>query len=276
MDNMKPYFQNEHGELYMGDCLEIMRNVDDGIIDMILCDLPYGITARNKWDTVISFEPLWNHYKRVIKPTGAIILTAAEPFSSLLVTSNPKMFRYDLIWEKSRGTGFLNANRMPLRNHEQILVFYKKLPTYNPQKTPGSPYTTVRKQIGTNYGMAREEQHKTINKDGMRYPLSVMKYSIDKERFHPTQKPLLLFMNLIKTYSNEGDLVLDNCIGSGTTAVACQKLNRRFIGIELTQEYCDISVGRIEKGYVPKKPKKQKIVLQQGSLSEYKSLPKRE
>lgn len=223
-----------------------MKDIPDNYVDMVLCDLPYGITANNKWDVVIPFEKLWEQYKRVTKDNAAIVLTAAQPFASQLIMSNLKMFKYDFVWEKNKSTGFLNAKKMPLRKHELILVFYKKLPTYNPQKTKGhKPVNAYKKNTsdGSNYGVT-----KTGIKGGGqtdRYPTSILKFPVvnndSKDKTHPTQKPIDLFSYLIKTYTNEDMIVLDNCIGSGTTAIACKNLDRNFIGIELDQEYCNIA-----------------------------------
>ena len=235
----------EINKIHQGDCLEIMKNIDNKSVDVILCDLPYGVTNRNKWDCIIPIDLLWKEYKRVLKEKGIIILTATQPFASRLIMSNLEMFRYDLIWEKPLATGFLNANRMPLRNHESILVFYNSLPIYNPQKTEGKPYKMVRRSDSTDYGEVKNLHQETNNVDGKRFPKSVIKFSSDKEKLHPTQKPLALFEYLILTYSDKGALVLDNCMGSGTTAVACLNLNRNFIGIELEQRYVDICNKRI-------------------------------
>jgi len=231
--------------IYEGDCLEVMKIFPDKSIDLILTDLPYGVTARNKWDVIIPFEPLWKQYKRIIKRNGAIVLTSSEPFTSLLVTSNLKMFRYDLIWEKPLATGFLNANRMPLRNHENILVFYSKLPIYNPQKTAGKPYKMIRRGDTSNYNSVNNLHQETNNETGERYPVSNLKFSPDSAKLHPTQKPVALFEYLIKTYTNEGAIVLDNCCGSGTTGIACQNLNRNFILIDKDPHWCDVSYQRL-------------------------------
>jgi site-specific DNA-methyltransferase (adenine-specific) len=235
----------EINRIHQGDCLILMKEIPDKSVNLILCDLPYGVTNRNKWDCIIPIELLWKEYKRVLKEKGIIILTATQPFASRLIMSNLEMFRYDLIWEKPLATGFLNANRMPLRNHESILVFYNSLPIYNPQKTEGKPYKMVRRSDSTDYGEVKNLHQETNNVDGKRFPKSVIKFSSDKEKLHPTQKPLALFEYLILTYSDKGALVLDNCMGSGTTAVACLNLNRNFIGIELEQKYIDICNKRI-------------------------------
>lgn len=234
----------ELNKIYNEDCLKGMEKIPDGSIDMILCDLPYGTTA-NKWDSVIPFDLLWEQYSRIIKDNGAIVLTAQAPFDKTLGASNIKMFRYEWIWIKDSGTGFFQAKKMPLKNHENILVFYKKLPTYNPQMRTGfKPYETKKGHHGTNYG---EQDKKVIitKSDGSRYPLTSIKFSRDKG-FHPTQKPVALFEYLIKTYTNKGETVLDNCMGSGTTAIACINTNRNYIGFELDKEYYDKSSERIK------------------------------
>ena len=234
----------------LGDCLEVMPQIDSDSIDLILCDLPYGVTARNKWDQVIPFDKLWEEYTRIAKDNAAIVLTATQPFASQLIMSNPALFRYDLIWTKNKKTGFLNAKKMPLRAHECILVFYKKLPTYNPQKTTGhKPVNSYTKHTsdGTNYG----ETQKGIKGGGQtdRYPTSVLYFPVvnndSKEKLHPTQKPVELFEWLIRTYSNENMLVLDNCIGSGTTGIAAVRTNRRFIGIENDEVYYRTACKRV-------------------------------
>ncbi len=238
----------ETNKIYQGDCLELMKQIGDKSIDLILCDLPYGVTARNKWDKKIDTKKLFNEYLRIIKDKGIICLTATQPFATELISEALNIFRYDLIWEKSWGTGFLNSNRMPLRSHELILIFYKKLGTYNPQKEEGKPYKMTRRNDTPCYGEKYKIFIETDNKDGKRFPKSILRFNYDKNRgLHPTQKPVALFEYLIKTYTNEGDLVLDNCIGSGTTAVACVNTKRNFIGIELSEEYCKIAEARIEK-----------------------------
>ena len=234
--------------LWQGDCLELMKNIPDGSVDMILCDLPYG-TTRNNWDSIIPLDRIWERYKRVIKENGAIVLFSAEPFTSLLITSNIQWFRYDLIWSKTQGSDFLNANRKPLRSHENICVFYKKQPTYNPQKTDGKPYKDKSGETtSTNFGKFNGS-HNTENKDGKRCPLSVLRFSGEHNRGkqHPAQKPTDLLEWLIKTYTNDGETVLDNCMGSGSTGVACVNTGRRFIGIELDKDYFAIAKKRIEE-----------------------------
>lgn len=238
-------------DLLHGDCLELMKDISDKSVDMILCDLPYGQTARNKWDSVIPFEPLWEQYKRIIKDNGVIVLFGNGMFTADLMTSCKYMWRYNLIWEKTQPTGFLNANRMPLRSHEDICVFYKKLPTYNPQKTVGharkvstAEHKRSSKQ-STNYNEVNNYSYDSTE----RFPRSVLKFAkdIQKSALHPTQKPVALMEYLIKTYTNEGETVLDNCMGSGTTGVACKNLNRNFIGIELDKKYFEMAKERIEE-----------------------------
>ena len=233
-------------ELIQGDCLEIMKNIPSASVDMILCDLPYG-TTRNKWDTCLNLGKLWEQYKRIIKDNGAIVLFSQMPFTAALVMSNPKMFRYEWIAEKSLATGFLNAKRMPMKAHENILVFYKKLPTYNAQMTKGKPYSITRRDIGGQY-LHNFESIETKN-EGTRCPRDVLRdlwqpYCGGK-MYHSTQKPVPLLEYLIKTYTNEGDTVLDNCMGSGSTGVACVNTKRDFIGVELDENYFDIARRRI-------------------------------
>jgi site-specific DNA-methyltransferase (adenine-specific) len=232
-------------DIYLGDCLDIMKYIDDKSINMILCDLPYG-TTRNKWDIIIPFEPLWNQYERIIKNNGAIVLTATQPFTSLLITSNLKLFKYEWIWEKTISSNQLNANNQPLRNHESIVIFYKKPPTYNPIFKKGEPYTIDRHVTYNERGYGKQTDTTKIN-DGYRYPKSVLKISNPRiKNGHPTQKPLELFKYLIETYTNKNELVLDNCIGSGTTAIACINTNRNFIGIENNKKYFNIAKKAIE------------------------------
>lgn len=237
-------------KLYQGDCLELMKNIPDKSIDMILCDLPYG-TTRNRWDIVIPFEPLWEQYKRIIKENGIIVLFGSGMFTSDLMQSNRKMWKYNLIWEKTTSTGFLNAKRMPLRSHEDIIIFYNHQPTYNPQKTYGHKrkVSTAQQKINCkvteNYG-----KHGLTTYDSTeRYPKSVLEFKTDKQKssLHPTQKPVSLLEYIIKTYTNEENTVLDNCMGSGSTGVACVNTNRNFIGIELDENYFSIAKERIEK-----------------------------
>jgi len=234
-------------DIIHGDCLEVMKGISDKSIDMILCDLPYGTTAC-EWDTIIPFEPLWEQYKRIIKDNGAIVLTASQPFTSALVMSNVKMFKYEWVWEKTIGTNFALVKKQPSKKHENILVFYKKQPVYNPIMQEGKPYCDVRKTGARNVSVGgRETMGRTsIDNKGTRYPSTVQLFSNgNNKNVHPTQKPLHLFEYLIKTYTNEGDLVLDNCAGSGTTAIACIRTNRRYIIIEKDIGYFEISKKRV-------------------------------
>lgn len=225
-----------------GDCLEVMKGIPDGSVDMILCDLPYG-TTRNKWDSIIPLDELWTQYERIIKERGAIILTAQTPFDKVLGASNLKLLKYEWIWIKNRGTGHLNAKKMPMKSHENILTFYKKAPTYNPQMREGEAYTRQTGSRGSdNYG---KQTALTLPYEGGRYPLSHLEFSVVEKTEHPTQKPVALFEYLIETYSNAGDVILDNCIGSGTTAVAAINTGRQFIGIEQDADYCAIARQRI-------------------------------
>lgn len=235
-------------ELLHGDCLKLMKKIPDRSIDMILCDLPYG-TTRNKWDSTLPLDVMWEQYNRIIKENGAIVLFSAEPFTSHLITSNMKCFRYDLIWSKNQGSDFLNANRKPLRGHENICVFYEKQPIYNPQKTQGEPYKAKSgKTTSTNFGDFNGNHH-TENKSGMRYPLTVLKFNGEhnKGKRHPTQKPVQLLEYLVKTYTNPDGVVLDNCMGSGSTGVACVNTGRSFVGIELDENYFEIAKKRINE-----------------------------
>jgi site-specific DNA-methyltransferase (adenine-specific) len=233
----------ELNRIYQRDCLEGMRMVPDKSVDMILCDLPYG-TTQNKWDSIIDLDALWAQYTRIIKDNGAIVLTAQTPFDKVLGASNLKLLKYEWIWQKHMPTGFLNAKKMPLKIHENILVFYKKSPTYNPQGLIYSPRINKRsaKSFGTNYGKSGLENISEYTN----YPNDLLKFMHDKEKFHPTQKPTALFEYLIRTYTNEGEIVLDNCIGSGTTAVACVRTNRNFIGFETEREYVEIANKRLD------------------------------
>ena len=240
-------------DILHGDCLELMKDIQNGSIDMILCDLPYGTTAC-KWDTIIPFDKLWEQYERIIKPNGAIILTASQPFTSALVMSNPKLFKYEWIWEKSKASNFLLAKKQPLKAHESILVFSKETPNYYPIMEQGKPFKGEgRSKKGSKWDGVNEVPNATFRNDnaGTRYPRSV-KYFVTAESekigaLHPSMKPQLLFEYLVKTYTNEGDLVLDNCAGSGTTGVACVNTNRNFIGIELDDNYFEIAEKRIKQ-----------------------------
>lgn len=230
--------------LMHGDCLDLMHEIADRSIDMVLCDLPYE-TTRNEWDFEVHLPALWDHYKRICK--GAIVLTAQTPFDKTLGASNLRMLRYEWIWEKGNATGHLNASKMPLKAHENALVFYDEMPTYNPQKTSGHPRKTAtkRKDVTTNYGKQTFEEIRYDSTE--RYPRSVIFFSSDKQRskLHPTQKPVDLMEYFIRTYTNPEDLVLDNCMGSGTTGVACLKSGRRFIGIEKSSKFFEIAQQRL-------------------------------
>lgn len=228
-------------QLMQGDCLDLMQSIPDASVDMILCDLPYG-TTQNKWDSVIPLDLLWAQYKRICK--GAIVLTAASPFDKILGVSNLKMLKQEWIWRKDGGTGFLNAKKAPLKNHENVLVFYSKPWIYNPQMRMGfKPYRCVKGGETENYNPSGEV---TTVSDGSRYPLTVLDFPRDKNKMHPTQKPVALMEYLIRTYTHEGMTVLDNCMGSGTTGVACVNTGRNFIGIEMDEKYFKIAKDRIE------------------------------
>ena len=224
----------EKNTVHLGDCLEVMKQIDDHSIDMILCDLPYGITAC-QWDSIIPIDELWIQYKRIISKNGVIVLTGSQPFTSQLIMSNPKWFKYEIIWEKDNGTNFMQAKKMILKVHENICIFYNSKITYNPQKFFKGVYKTSAERTiakGDCYISKRRLDYGSI--DGMRYPRSVQKINSEKG-MHPTQKPTKLFEWLIKTYTNEGMTVLDNCAGSGTTAIACLNTNRNYILIESFQ-----------------------------------------
>ena len=228
-------------DLKQGDCLELMKGIPDGSIDMILCDLPYG-TTKNKWDSVIPFEPLWEQYNRVIKDNGAIGLFGSQPFTTELNHSNLKMFRYEWIWIKNNSTGFQLANKRPLKKHEIISVFYRKQPTYNPQGLQVYGKINRRKSTGDNWS---EMNNNEYIQQFTNYPTQILEFGYDKEKLHPTQKPVALLEYLIRTYTNEDDIILDNCMGSGSTGVACVNTNRDFIGIELDKDYFNIAKQRI-------------------------------
>ena len=237
-------------ELYQGNCLGVMKQIPDKSIDMILCDPPFG-TTKNEYDKIIPFGLLWNQYERIIKDNGAILLFSQQPFTAQAVLSNPKLFRYEWIWQKTKSTGFMNAKKMPLKSHENILVFYKKLPTYNPQGImTGVQYITGRTRKGNsrNYGKTGCGDAGYIQTTA-NYPKDIITFSNPSNRghLHPNQKPVALLEYLIKTYSNGGDTVLDNCMGSGSTGVACVNTNRNFIGIELDEQYFEIAKSRIQE-----------------------------
>lgn len=248
----------EIDKIYNIDCLVGMKEIPDKSIDCIICDLPYEVLNKRNvnalWDRIIPFEPLWEQYERIAKYNAPIILFAQGMFTAQLMMSQPKLWRYNIIWDKDRTSGFLNANRMPLRQHEDIVMFYRALPTYNPQMMKCAPHHRNHdrgrgKHVNTNncYGKWNEIEQ-TISDE--KYPTSII--TIPKEHkngqfFHPTQKPVELIRYLIRTYTNEGDLILDNCIGSGTTAIAAIKEKRHFIGYEITKEYFDIACERIKQ-----------------------------
>jgi len=231
--------------LMLGDCLERMKEIPDGSVDMVLTDPPYGTTAC-KWDSVIPFAPMWEQLKRITKKNGAIVLTASQPFTSALVMSNVKMFKYDWTWQKPKGTGHLNAKKMPMRDKEDVLVFYAAQCTYNPQISAGLPFgkkTGSKQQSGTT---GSHGETRSIN-TGTRQPKQVLQFDVvGRGNQHPTQKPVALMEYLIRTYTNSGETVLDFTMGSGTTGVACVNTERNFIGIEMDQTYFDIAKGRIE------------------------------
>jgi site-specific DNA-methyltransferase (adenine-specific) len=231
--------------LYNEDAFITMKRLAEKSVDFICTDLPYGIT-QNKWDSILPLDQMWKEFNRIIKDSGAIVLTATFPFAAQLVCSNPKYFRYDIVWEKTVSSGQLNVKRCPLRAHELILVFYKKPPTYNEQKTEGEPYKITRKITkNANYGLQSEN---TKVNDGFRHAKSVIKISNPRIKGgHPTQKPVELMEHLIKTYTNKNDVVFDCCMGSGTTGVAAKKLKRHFIGAELNNEYFTVATKRLSE-----------------------------
>lgn len=236
--------------IMLGECLERMQEIKTGSVDMVMADLPYG-TTQNKWDSVIPLEPLWLEYRRVCKPSAAIVLTSAQPFTSMLVTFNLAEFKYDWCWKKPKGTGHLNAKKQPMRDKEDVLVFYREQCTYNPQFTAGTPYKdkagkdhSASSSMTGSYGAYTNYRE---DNDGKRYPKQVIEFGVvERGTVHPTQKPVALMEYLIRTYTNEGDTVLDNTMGSGTTGVACINTGRKFIGIERDEKYFEIAKQRIE------------------------------
>lgn len=231
-------------KLLLGDCLELMRDISDKSVDMVLCDLPYGTTACS-WDVVIPFDRLWAEYKRICKPKAAIVLTASQPFSSMLVASNPKIFRHEWIWIKNRGTNPMSSKYAPMKKHESVLVFGFSSPNYYPQMRQGKPYkgfSSDDSTIGDVYGKSKSKHRD--NPEGLLYPVTPLEFKCEFG-LHPTQKPLTLMEYMIKTYSNEGELVLDNCMGSGTTCLAAKNLNRQYIGIEMNEDYYKKAVERL-------------------------------
>jgi len=228
-------------KLFLGDCLDQMKQIESGSVDMVMCDLPYG-TTQNKWDCVIPLEPLWTEYRRVCKPNAAMVLTASQPFTSVLGVSNISNLKYAWVWEKSAATGHLNAKRMPMKLHEDILVFSCGTCTYNPQGLQPFGKTVRRGNNGTNFGKSGTENFQ----EWTNYPRSLLQFPSDQNAVHPTQKPVALMEYLIRTYTNEGGTVLDNCMGSGTTGVACVYSGRNFIGIERDENYFAVAKSRID------------------------------
>jgi site-specific DNA-methyltransferase (adenine-specific) len=242
----KQTIPNTH--LILGDCIEEMKNIPSKTIDLIITDLPYGLT-KNNWDIVIPFDKLWEQYNRIIKNSGAIILFGNQPFSSFLIQSNLSMFRYSLIWCKNKFSDFLNSNKKPMKIHEDILIFYKEQPTYNIQYNYSTPYIRWNKQESidkqTNYNNYKETT--TTNETGQRLPTTLLYFNRVERPIHPTQKPVDLLEWLIKSYSNKGDIVLDSCMGIGTTGLACKNTERMFIGIEINETYYNQSLSFINK-----------------------------
>ena len=247
---MKDY-KDDNIWLMQGDCLERMKEIPNSSVDMVLCDLPFA-TTQNSWDCLIPFDKLWNEYNRVVKPNGAFVLFGMQPFSSLLVVSNIKNFKYDWVWNKPKGTGHLNAKKQPMRDKEDILVFYRKQCLYNPQMTDGQPYKnkagkdhSARTSMTDSYGSYTNFRN---DNSGQRYPKQILKFGVvERGTMHPTQKPVDLCEYLIKTYTIDGEVVLDNTMGSGTTGVAAKNLNRKFIGIEMNESYYSIAKERVLK-----------------------------
>lgn len=239
------------------DCLLAMPHMENGSVDMIICDLCYGVSDC-KWDIPIPFDVLWRHYERLIKSDGVIVLTATQPFTSALVMSNPQLFKYEIIWEKSKASNFLQVKRQVLKAHENVLIFAKGPHTYNPQKTSGKPYSGKNRagkkgSITDVYANVPNPLFRRGSKDGSRYPRSVQYFKTaesEGKQLHPTQKPIALFEYLIKTFSNEGELVLDNCAGSFTTAVACDNLNRAWVCIEKDEEYYRVGTERVNQNRI--------------------------
>jgi DNA modification methylase len=238
----------EKNKIINNDCFNILPLIPDKSIDMIFADLPYG-TTQAKWDSILPMDRLWHEYNRIIKPNGVIIFTATQPFSSVIIMSNLDGYKYSWIWEKSKATNYLNAKKQPLRAFEEVLVFYKKQPTYNPQMTEGDPYfkgTALR----TTEVYGSQKVTTVENLSGLRYPRNVIYFKTaesEGDTIHPTQKPISLLEYMIKTYTNEGDTVLDNVAGSFTTAIAAQKNNRNWICVELDTEYCKLGLERYNK-----------------------------
>ena len=231
--------------LMLGDCLERMKEIPDGSVDMILADPPYGTTAC-KWDSIIPLEPMWEQLKRIIKPNGAIVMTASQPFTTTLISSNMKMFRYCWVWEKTMASNFALAKKQPFKKHEDVCVFYLRQPAYNPQMGKGKPYTDKERDRSMGVTGDALPSKKAITNIGTRYPSSVQKFSNGNNgNVHPTQKPVALMEYLIKTYTQEGETVLDFVMGSGTTGIACKNTGRKFIGIEKDAGYFEIARQRL-------------------------------
>lgn len=240
--------------IYNTDCLLGMREIPDQSIDAIICDLPYG-TTRNAWDSVVPLQPLWREYERIVKDRGAIVLFSQMPFSAILVASNPRLFKYEWIWQKENATGFLNSHFAPLKVHENILVFSKSAAAfvrdksnamnYHPQMRPGKAYSAKQGAPTTSYDITHMREPVMIHYKAERYPLDVIKFNRDTNRLHPTQKPVDLVRYLIRTYTESGGVILDNCMGSGTTAIAAMRENRHFIGFETDKKYFEIAQQRI-------------------------------
>ena len=240
--------------IYNTDCLKGMKEIRDKSIDAIICDLPYG-TTRNKWDSVIPLQPLWEEYERIIKDRGAIVLFSQMPFSATLVASNPRLFKYEWIWQKENSTGFLNCRFAPLKAHENILIFGKSAAAfvqdsnnamvYHPQMMPGKAYTAKHGHPSKNYDSKNMSGPFLRHYKAERYPIDVMKFNRDTEKLHPTQKPVDLVRYLIRTYTEMGGVILDNCMGSGTTAIAAMREQRHFVGFETDKKYFEIAQRRI-------------------------------
>ena len=266
--------------LFEADCLECMKQFPDASIDMILCDLPYGMT-QNKWDSYIPLDLLWEQYERIIKPSGAILLTSQGLFTAKLILSKAELFKYKWIWMKSKPTNFLNAKKQPLRKHEDVCVFYKRQPTYNPQMVSGEPYDKgVRKdQLSGSYG---DFQPVHVHSSGDRYPTDVIYFKTaesEGEVFHPTQKPVSLGRYLIRTYSNPGDIVLDNTFGSGSFLVAALMEGRNFIGIEKNEDvalfkkgtidYIEVATRRLSKAWRELEPSKRELIIRANLINRF-------
>ena len=240
MMEFKSYIKN-------ADCFDEFVNIGDGVVDLVCVDLPYGQTSCH-WDSVIDLSKMWKELKRICKDNSVYVFFCTTKFGYTIINSNPKWFRYDLVWEKSKSVGFLSAKKLPLRKHEMIYVFYKKSPTYNPQKTLGAPYKMKKKEKGDVgvYRNCKTYQRTAINNEGNRYPISIIKFDNPKKSFHKTQKPTDILEWLIKTYSNENDIVLDFTMGSGSTIEACMNTNRRYIGIEKDKDIYLVAKDRLD------------------------------